>query len=109
MTAAARLIQPTNAPPPLAPADREAIEEAIEERAGILEFDAGLSRHVAETQATEAMRVYRYRLTDRPGWLVLIAPGCDLAEARRTLVATFGAARLVDLTPHPDPTETAPC
>jgi len=44
------------------------------------------------------MSVYRYRLTDKPGtWLVLIAPGCDLDEARRVLENQFGAERLIEV------------
>jgi hypothetical protein len=79
-------------PPDLSPGDEEeAIAEAIEERAAVREFDGGETREVAERNARSAMRVFRYRLTDKPrSWLVLIAPGCDLAEARRHLVLRFG-------------------
>jgi hypothetical protein len=74
------------------------IQEAIEERAAILEFDADLPRTQAEAQATNAMRVYRYRVTDKPhDWLVMIAPGCDLEEARRILIGRFGETRLIDV------------
>jgi hypothetical protein len=42
--------------------------------------------------------VYRYRLTDKPdSWLTMIAPGCDLEEARRTVVLKFGAGRVLDV------------
>ena len=85
-------------PPPLSPADNEAIREAIEERAAIREFDGGESRQVAERAARTAMRVYHYRLTDRPDtWLTMLAPGCDLDEARRTLALRFGPERLVEV------------
>jgi hypothetical protein len=37
------------------------------------------------------MRVYRYRLIDKPDtWLTMIAPDCDLEEARRSLRLRFG-------------------
>jgi hypothetical protein len=44
------------------------------------------------------MRVYQYRLTDKPDtWLTMLAPGCDLDEARRSLVLRFGPERLIDV------------
>jgi len=47
------------------------------------------------------MRVYRYRLMDDPGrWLVLIAPGYDLEQARARLEHQFGAERVLDVTAH---------
>ena len=79
---------------------RSAIQEAIEERAAILEHDAHLSRPQAETQAARAMRVYRYRLSDRPDWLTLIAPGCEPEEARSILVSRFGASRVIEVQPY---------
>ena len=86
--------------PPLSASDQDAIHEAIEERAAILEFEAGRSRTEAETQATLSMHVYRYRVTDRPqDWLTLIAPGCDLEEARQSLLWQFGADRLIEVHP----------
>ena len=85
-------------PPPLSPADHDAIREAIEERVAIREFDAGEARQVAERAARSAMRVYQYRLTDRPDtWLTMLAPGCDLDEARRTLALRFGAERVIEV------------
>lgn len=39
--------------------------------------------------------VFRYRVTDRPDWLMLIAPECNLNEAKRVLEGRFGKARLV--------------
>jgi hypothetical protein len=88
-------------PPPLSAADHESIREAIEERAAIREFDGGESRQVAEREARSAMRVYRYRLTDRPDtWLTMIAPGCDPDEARRSLALRFGAERLIEVREH---------
>jgi hypothetical protein len=90
-----------NRPPTLTPNQHADIQEAMEERAAILEFDAGLPRPEAEAQAVSAMQIYRYRITDKPNdWLVMIAPGCDLGEARRTLVMRFGAERLMDVQVH---------
>ncbi len=44
------------------------------------------------------MSVYRYRLTDKPDtWLILIAPGDDLNEARRVLKNQFGAERVIEV------------
>lgn len=55
---------------------------------------------MAQTQAERATRVYRYRVTDHPNdWLTLIAPGCDLEEARAELQWRFGAARLLAVEP----------
>ena len=35
---------------------------------------------------TQKSHVYHYRLTDNPeAWLVMLAPGCDMEEARRVL------------------------
>lgn len=40
--------------------------------------------------------VYEYRLTDAPAlWLVMIAAGCGLAEAEKTVKMTFGADRFL--------------
>ena len=48
-----------------------------------------------------AMRVYRYRLIDKPDtWLTMIAPDCDLEEARRSLRLRFGE-RLAAVVEHP--------
>jgi len=78
----------------------EAIAEHLAERAAIQEYDGGLTREQAEIEARRTLRVYEYRLTDNPDtWLVLIAPGCDLAEAQRNLRARFGN-RLIDAREH---------
>jgi len=46
------------------------------------------------------MRVYRYRLIDKPDtWLTIIAPDCDLEEARRSLRLRFGE-RLTAVVEH---------
>ncbi|WP_295400628.1 hypothetical protein [uncultured Thiocystis sp.] len=89
-------------PPPLTGTERADLREAIEERAAILEFDGHLSRAQAETAATSAMRVYRYRLSDRPtDWLIMLAPGCDLEEARRVLALRFGSERVIEVACNP--------
>jgi hypothetical protein len=85
-------------PPPLSPADREAIREAISERAGIREFDGAEGRATAEREAAAGMRVFLYRLADRPDtWLTMLAPGCDFDEARRSLALRFGPERVVEV------------
>lgn len=76
----------------------ENICEHLEERAAIQEYDSGLPRERAEAQAKAALRVYEYRLTDNGPdgpWLILLAPGCDLAEAERSLKNRFGAGRVL--------------
>lgn len=84
------------------PADCEAIREAIAERSAIREFDGGEDRPTAEREAASAMRVYRFRLTDRPEvWLTMLAPGCDPAEARHALELRFGPERLVEVLEQP--------
>jgi hypothetical protein len=73
------------------------IQEHLEERAAIMEYDGGLTRKQAETEARRNMRVYEYRLTDSPdSRLTMIAPGCDLEEARESLHKRFGD-RLLDV------------
>lgn len=95
------LLSADTVPPPLTPDQHTGIHEAIAERAAIQEHDGGFSRAEAEFQARRAMRVYRYRLTDRPAdWLVMIAPGCDLEEARHSLIARFGVERLLEVQIH---------
>lgn len=45
-----------------------------------------------------AMSIFLFRLTDKPdAWLTMLAPGCDLDEARRSLVLRFGAERLIEV------------
>ncbi len=88
------------APPALTTEERESIEEAIEERAGILEHDADMSRPEAEAQAASAMRVYRLLVSMGEG-----APGCDLAEAERGARLKFGS-RLLAVIPNTAPGAT---
>ncbi len=75
------------------------IAEQLAERAAIQEFDGGLPRQRAEQAAIERLRVYEYRLTDSVDWLVLIAPGCSLEQAREACIVRFGS-RLADIRPH---------
>lgn len=75
------------------------IRERTEERAAIMEFDGGLSRQDADVAATNAMRVYCYRVTDNPGSeLVAIKPNVELAEATQELRQRYGD-RLLTVTP----------
>lgn len=90
--------------PTLTAAERNAIAEAVTERAAIREFDGGEPRPVAEREARAAMRVYRALIAmdgGRPArWVTLIAPGCDLEQARHTVAGQFGAARVLELVEH---------
>jgi len=71
--------------------------EAVEERTTFRTLDGGASRKAA---AERSMRVYRYRLLDKPDtWLTMIAPDCDLEEARRCLRLSFGE-RLTNVVEH---------
>ncbi|MEK7122323.1 MAG: hypothetical protein AAB855_00545 [Patescibacteria group bacterium] len=65
------------------------VAEHFEERAAIQEYDAGLPRKRAEQAAMAALRVYEYRLTGNPSWLVYLAPGVELSEAERCLRERF--------------------
>jgi hypothetical protein len=96
----AELLRLLSTPPAITHEDRQAVEEAIAERAAIREFDGGEPRAVAEREARSAMRVYQYRITDKPtSWLTLIAPGCRLDEARRLLARRFDS-RLIEVIEH---------
>lgn len=51
-----------------------------------------------ERPPTSPTPVYRYRLTDKPDtWLILIAPGDDLTEARKVLENQFGKERVIEV------------
>jgi hypothetical protein len=74
--------------------DREATKVRTAVRAGAQATGASAAH------APSAMCVYRYRLSDRPEtWLTMIAPNCDLDEARRCLRLRFGE-RLTDVVEH---------
>jgi hypothetical protein len=88
--------------PDLSPADEGAINEAIEERAAIRQFDGGESRETAEREARSAMRVYRALIAmpdDRPPrWVTTLLPGVDdVEEARQAAGWQFGSERVIDV------------
>lgn len=87
-------------PPPLTADETADIEEAVQERAAIREFDGGEDRATADTNAASGMRVYRLLIAmgegQEPRWITMLAPGCDLAEAERTAFIRFpGRVRAV--------------
>lgn len=88
-------------PPPLTAAERQDITEAVAERAAIMEFDGGLPRPMAESEAASRMRVYQALIAmldgSDPKWLVYLAPGTTLAEAQQELTRKFGADRVLDV------------
>ncbi|MCK7581742.1 MAG: hypothetical protein MZV65_43060 [Chromatiales bacterium] len=53
---------------------------------------------------SSAMKVYRALVAMPNGqparWLILLAPGCDLAEARQTLAHQFGPERVLEVIEH---------
>ena len=60
-------------------------------RVRIMEYDGGLSRTVAEQEATKAIRVYCYRTKEKPdSELVAIMPNTSLAEAHESLSLRYG-------------------
>ena len=91
-------------PPPISQANLEAIQERLDERAAILEFEAGESRQTAERIALETMRVYRVHVAMGEGlpprWATFIAPGCDLTEATEEARGRFGADRVLTVVEH---------
>ena len=96
-----------SAPPPLTEGEREDLQEALDERAAIHEFDGGLPRPDAEAEAARRMRVFRVRVAMREGepdrWAMMLAPGCDLPEARASAERQFGAERVLDIKPICEP------
>lgn len=67
------------------------IREQIEERAAIMEYDGGLSRQEAEQAAAAAIRVYCYRVKEKPNSeLVAIMPNTELNEAYENLRLKYG-------------------
>ena len=88
------------APPDLTTEELANIEESIEERASIREFDGGEDRATAEVKAVSAMRVYRLLIArgegEEPRWITMLAPNTDLSEAERTANLKFpGRVRAV--------------
>lgn len=82
----------------------EAIEESIEERAAIREFDGGEDRETAEREARAGMSVYDVHVTmpdeRAPRWVTMIAPGCDLAQAQLAAESQFSASRVISVREH---------
>jgi hypothetical protein len=77
------------------------IREHLEERAAIMEYDGGLSRHDAEQAATKAIRVYCYRMTDKPYTeLTVIMPNTEFDEAIEKMKNKYGD-HLLDVYPSP--------
>ena len=67
------------------------IREQIEERAAIMEYDGGLSRKDAEQAAAAAIRVYCYRVKEKPNSeLVAIIPNTELNKAYENLRLKYG-------------------
>ena len=78
-------------PPRVANNDLEAIRGTRESWSSIVEVAGGESREPTALQVRHAMRVYLYRLIDKPdSWLTMIVPDCNLEEARRSLRLRFG-------------------
>jgi len=87
-------------PPQVASNDPAATRRRREGWSRIRDIPAGESREATALPARHAMCVYRYRLTDKPdAWLIMIAPDCDLEEARRSLRLRFGE-RLTAVVEH---------
>jgi len=87
-------------PPRMGNGDAAALRRTREGWSSIRDIAGGESRNATALPARHAMCVYRYRLTDKPdAWLTMIAPDCDLDEARRSLHLRFGE-RLTAVVEH---------
>jgi hypothetical protein len=87
-------------PPRVGNDDAAAMRRIREGWSRIPDIPAGESGEATGLPARHAMCVYRYRLTDKPdAWLTMIAPDCDLDEARRSLHLRFGE-RLTAVVEH---------
>jgi len=64
---------------------------------------------INESEFPPTRGIYEYKLTDSLSWLVLLAPGVDLNNARRTLEAQFGEDRLVEVRPKRGTCGELPC
>jgi hypothetical protein len=81
--------------------ESENIREYLEERAAIMEFDGGLSRKEAEQAAVSAIRVYCYRIKDKPNAeLTVLMSNTELDEAYQNLHLKYGD-RLVTVYERP--------
>lgn len=88
--------------PPLTLEQRTDIQSALNQRAALLEFLGGYSTLDAESQALKDVRVYQYRVAERPhDWQILIAPDREWSEARRILLEQFGVEQLLEVVPRP--------
>ncbi|WP_295404485.1 N-acetylmuramoyl-L-alanine amidase [uncultured Thiocystis sp.] len=88
--------------PPLTLEQRTDIQSALNQRAALLEFLGGYSTLDAESQALKDVRVYQYRVAERPhDWQILIAPDREWNEARRILLEQFGVEQLLEVVPRP--------
>ena len=64
-----------------------------------MEFDGGLQRADADVAAAKSMRVYCYRVTDKPNSeLTVIMPNTELIEAEVKLREKYGD-RLLSVNP----------
>ena len=81
------------------------------ERAGIMEFDAGIPRPEAEALAAGATRVFQVLIgmgaDEPPRWITMLCPGCTLAEASRICAVKFGAGRVLKVLDHGNPLTAA--
>jgi hypothetical protein len=100
----AGLLALLSGPPPLTAEDHEAIEEAVAERAAIMEFDGGIPRAEAERRARAAMRVYHALVAmpqgdpGPPRWVALLLPGVETLDgAREAAHWRFGAERVMEV------------
>ena len=82
----------------------EAVEESVEERAAIREFDGGEDRDTAEREACDAMHVFDVHVTmpgeRAPRWVTMLAPGCNLAQAQLAAEIQFTASRVIRVREH---------
>lgn len=90
-------------PPPLTTED---LEEAVAERAAIMEYDGGVPRATAEAQARRAMRVYRCLVAmpeghpGEPKWVTMLLPGVETLDgAREAAQWRFGTDRVLEVRP----------
>lgn len=99
------------APPSLSADVLADVREAVAERAGIMEFDAGIPRPEAEALAAGAMRVFQVLIgmgaDEPPRWITMLCPGCTLAEASRICAVKFGAGRVLKVLDHGNPLTAA--
>lgn len=80
--------------------DPHLLERLRKTKAELLRVLGGRTQVPGESKPRPASPtpVYRYRLTDKPDtWLILIAPGDDLNEARKVLENQFGKERLIEV------------